>query len=45
MSVVVGVMRYRFPDGSAFEGVGIAPDVVVERRIVGSSSRDRCRAP
>ena len=33
MSVVVGVMRYRFPDGSAFEGVGIAPDVAIERRI------------
>ena len=33
MTVVVGVMRYRFPDGSAFEGVGITPDVVVERRI------------
>lgn len=26
-------MRYRFPDGSPFEGVGIAPDIPIERRI------------
>ena len=29
----IGAVRYRFPDGTPFEGVGIAPDVVVERRI------------
>jgi carboxyl-terminal processing protease len=33
MRVSIGAMRYRFPDGSAFEGVGIAPDVPIERRI------------
>jgi carboxyl-terminal processing protease len=33
MSVSIGAVRYRFPDGSAFEGVGIAPDVSIERRI------------
>jgi carboxyl-terminal processing protease len=32
-SVAVGATRYRFPDGQPFEGVGIAPDVPVERRI------------
>ena len=33
MRVSIGAIRYRFPDGSAFEGVGIAPDVPIERRI------------
>jgi carboxyl-terminal processing protease len=33
MSLMVGAVRYRFPDGSPFEGVGIAPDVPVEPRI------------
>ena len=33
MAVSIGAVRYRFPDGTPFEGVGIAPDVVVERRI------------
>ena len=32
ISVAIGARRYRFPDGTAFEGVGIAPDVPVERR-------------
>jgi len=30
MSLMVGAVRYSFPDGASFEGVGIAPDVVVE---------------
>ena len=30
MNVRIGAMRYRFPDGAAFEGVGIAPDLNVE---------------
>jgi carboxyl-terminal processing protease len=33
MGLIVGAVRYRFPDGSPFEGVGIAPDVPVELRI------------
>jgi carboxyl-terminal processing protease len=33
LAISVGAVRYRFPDGSPFEGVGIAPDVVVERRV------------
>jgi carboxyl-terminal processing protease len=33
ISVAVGVKQYRFPDGQPFEGVGITPDVPVERRI------------
>jgi carboxyl-terminal processing protease len=33
MSLMVGSVRYRFPDGAPFEGVGIAPDVPVELRI------------
>jgi C-terminal processing protease CtpA/Prc len=33
MRVAIGAVRYRFPDGASFEGVGIAPDVMVERRI------------
>jgi carboxyl-terminal processing protease len=33
MRIAVGAVRYRFPDGRRFEGVGIDPDVPVERRI------------
>jgi carboxyl-terminal processing protease len=33
MSLMIGSVRYRFPDGALFEGVGIAPDVPVEPRI------------
>jgi hypothetical protein len=33
MSVAVGAVRCRFPDGAPFEGVGIVPDVTVERRV------------
>jgi carboxyl-terminal processing protease len=41
LSVAIGAVRYRFPDGSPFEGVGIAPDVIVERRLADvASSRD-----
>jgi carboxyl-terminal processing protease len=31
--VAIGAVRYAFPDGQAFEGVGIAPDIVVNRRV------------
>jgi carboxyl-terminal processing protease len=34
ISVAIGAKRYRFPDGTAFEGVGIVPDVPVERRVM-----------
>ena len=33
MSIAIGAVRYRFPDGAPFEGLGIVPDVIVERRI------------
>jgi len=33
MNISIGAVRYRFPNGSEFEGVGIAPDVAVERRL------------
>ena len=33
LGIAIGAVRYRFPDGSPFEGVGIDPDVVVERRL------------
>jgi carboxyl-terminal processing protease len=33
MSLMVGSVRYRLPDGAPFEGVGIAPDVPVALRI------------
>jgi carboxyl-terminal processing protease len=33
MSVAIGAVRYAFPDGKAFESVGIEPDVPVQRRI------------
>ena len=29
MRVRIGAMRYRFPDGRPFEGIGIEPDVAV----------------
>jgi len=40
MRVSVGAVRYRFPDGRPFEGVGILPDVTVERRIEDSQRND-----
>jgi carboxyl-terminal processing protease len=33
ITIAVGAVRYRFPDGAPFEGIGIVPDVPVERRI------------
>ncbi len=33
MRVRIGAMRYRFPDGRAFEGIGIEPDVAVARTV------------
>jgi len=33
MRVSIGAVRYRWPNGAAFEGVGIDPDVPVERTI------------
>ena len=33
ISVGIGAVRYRFPDGAAFEGVGIVPDTPIERRL------------
>jgi carboxyl-terminal processing protease len=33
ISIAVGAKRYRFPDGQPFEGVGVTPDVSVDRRI------------
>jgi carboxyl-terminal processing protease len=33
MNVSIGAVRYRFPDGSPFEGIGIAPDISIDRRI------------
>jgi carboxyl-terminal processing protease len=33
MRVAIGAVRYRFPDGTPFEGVGIAPDITIERRL------------
>jgi len=33
MRIAIGAVRYRFPDGTQFEGIGIAPDVTIERRI------------
>jgi carboxyl-terminal processing protease len=31
MSIAVGSVRYTFPDGKPFEGIGIVPDVAAER--------------
>jgi carboxyl-terminal processing protease len=33
MGLMVGAVRYLFPDGSPLEGVGMTPDVPVEPRI------------
>jgi carboxyl-terminal processing protease len=33
MNITVGAVRYTFPDGTAFEGVGIVPNVGVERTL------------
>jgi len=33
MGIGIGAVRYRFRDGAPFEGIGIAPDVPVERHI------------
>ena len=33
MRVAIGAVRYAFPDGAAFEGVGIVPDIRVDRRV------------
>jgi carboxyl-terminal processing protease len=33
LRVAIGAVRYRFPDGTPFEGVGIVPDVTIERRL------------
>jgi carboxyl-terminal processing protease len=33
MTIAVGSVRYTFPDGTAFEGIGIAPNVEVERKL------------
>ena len=33
MSIAVGAVRYTFPDGTAFEGVGIVPNVAIERKL------------
>ena len=31
ITVAIGAVRYRYPDGSAFEGVGIIPDIPIDR--------------
>lgn len=33
MRIAVGAVRYRFPDGQPFEGLGIVPDVPIELKI------------
>jgi len=33
MTIAVGAVRYTFPDGTVFEGVGIAPSVAIERKL------------
>jgi carboxyl-terminal processing protease len=33
MRVSIGAVRYRFPDGRPFEGIGIVPDVPVELKV------------
>ena len=41
MRVAIGAVRYRFPDGRRFEGIGIDPDVLVDLRIADlQSGRD-----
>jgi carboxyl-terminal processing protease len=42
ITVAIGAVRYRYPDGSAFEGVGIIPDIAIDRRPADfASARDR----
>jgi carboxyl-terminal processing protease len=42
MRFAIGAVRYRFPDGAPFEGIGIVPDQPIERRIPDiTSGRDR----
>jgi carboxyl-terminal processing protease len=33
MTFLVGAERHRFPDGAAFESIGITPTIPVERRL------------
>ena len=33
MSITVGAVRCTFPDGAAFEGIGIVPSVPIERKL------------
>jgi carboxyl-terminal processing protease len=33
ISVAIGAVRYRFPDGTDFEGVGITPDIAIDRTV------------
>jgi carboxyl-terminal processing protease len=33
MSVAIGAVRYRFPDGTDFEGIGITPHVAIDRTV------------
>jgi C-terminal processing protease CtpA/Prc len=33
MSVAIGAVRYRFPDGTDFEGVGITPHIAIDRTV------------
>jgi carboxyl-terminal processing protease len=33
MSVAIGAVRYRFPDGTDFDGVGITPHVAIDRTV------------
>jgi carboxyl-terminal processing protease len=33
MTLAVGAVRYTFPDGTAFEGVGIVPNIAIERKL------------
>jgi carboxyl-terminal processing protease len=41
MRIAIGAVRYRFPDGRPFEGLGIVPDVPIERTIADlQSGRD-----
>jgi len=32
--IAIGAVRYAFPDGAPFEGVGIKPDIQIDRRLV-----------
>jgi carboxyl-terminal processing protease len=33
MRIAIGAVRYRFPDGADFEGIGITPDLAVPRTV------------